>query len=135
MDFREKEETPKKETAGLRAESQLRQWPVQLMLVSPAAPYLKNADLLIAADCVPFAYPNFHEDFLKGKILLVGCPKLDDVGIYAEKLAQIIESSGLKSITYVHMEVPCCFGLVGIIQSAIQASGQKVPLKEVTISI
>lgn len=135
MDFRKKEETPEKETKGSRAESRLRQWPIQLMLVAPSAPYLKNAELLIAADCVPFAYPNFHEDFLKGKILLVGCPKLDDMGIYEEKLTQIIANSGLKSITYVHMEVPCCFGLVGIIQSAILASGIKVPFKEVTVSI
>jgi len=115
--------------------TQLRQWPVQLMLVPPSAPYLNNADILIAADCVPFAYPNFHEDLLKGKALLVGCPKLDDVGIYEEKLTWILKENDVKSITYAHMEVPCCFGLVGIIQSVIQESGKRVPFKEVVISI
>ncbi|MBP7217092.1 MAG: 4Fe-4S ferredoxin, partial [Candidatus Omnitrophica bacterium] len=116
-------------------ESQLRQWPVQLMLVPAYAPYLQNADVLIAADCVPFAYADFHNDLLKGKALLVGCPKLDDVRIYQEKLTQMLEHNTIKSITYAHMEVPCCFGLVGVIKEAIAASGKHVPFHEVTISI
>ena len=135
IDFRKKEETPKKEKAVPQTESQLRQWPVQLMLVPASASYLRNADFLIAADCVPFAYADFHEGLLKGNTLLVGCPKLDDVKIYAEKLVQIFKINDIKSITYAHMEVPCCFGLVGIIQSAIEESGKKVPFKEIVISI
>lgn len=130
-----KEEAPEKEGKFSPAASQLRQWPVQLMLVPPYAPYLQNADLLIAADCVAFAYAGFHEGLLKGKALLVGCPKLDDTGIYEEKLSQIFKNNDIKSVTYAHMEVPCCFGLVGIIQSAIQESGKKIPFKEVTITI
>ncbi|MFA4854733.1 MAG: 4Fe-4S dicluster domain-containing protein [Candidatus Omnitrophota bacterium] len=117
------------------SESRLRQWPVQLMLVPAHAPYLQDAELLIAADCVPFAYADFHEGLLKGKALLIGCPKLDDTGIYEEKLGQILKSNDIKSLTYAHMEVPCCFGLVGIIQSVIQKSGKKIPFKEIIISI
>jgi len=135
MDLRKKEAGPKKEKAGPKAESELRQWPVQLMLVPASAPYLRDADLLIAADCLPFAYANFHGDFLQGKILLIGCPKLDDLGIYEEKLGQIFKINDIKSVTYAHMEVPCCFGLVGIIQTAIGKSGKNVPFQEVVISI
>jgi ferredoxin len=115
--------------------SQLGQWPVQIMLVPPHAPYFKDADLLIAADCVPFAYASFHEDLLKGKILLVGCPKLDDLEFYKGKITQIVKNNGIKSVTYAHMEVPCCFGLVGIIESAISDSGKKIPFIETVISI
>ncbi|MFC1594242.1 ATP-binding protein, partial [Candidatus Omnitrophota bacterium] len=95
--------------------SHLKQWPVQIMLVPPFAPYLNNADVLIAADCVAFAYADFHSDLLKGKALLVGCPKLDDVSVYKEKFIQMLENNTIKSITYAHMEVPCCFGLLPII--------------------
>jgi len=84
---------------------------------------------------VPFAYADFHEDLLKGKVLLVGCPKLDDVQFYAEKIAQILKGNAIKSITYAHMEVPCCFGLVPVVRSAIAASGKDIPFEEVTISI
>jgi len=128
MDFREKEALPgDAERAGHR-ESKLTTWPVQIMLVPPIAPYLNNRDLLIAADCVPFAYADFHQDLLKAKTLLVGCPKLDDIKVYQDKISQIINNNTLKSITYAHMEVPCCFGLVDIIKSAIAASGKKGPL-------
>ena len=122
-------------TPSVKRESQLQQWPVQLMLVPPTAPFFENADLLIAADCVPFAYPSFHEDLLKGKVLLVGCPKLDNIEVYEGKLRQIINERNLKSVTYAHMEVPCCFGLTGIIASLIEESGKKIPFKEVVISI
>lgn len=135
MDFRKKSEPKEKKIDGVVLESQLQQWPVQLMLVPPHAPYFDNADILICADCVPFAYANFHQDLLRGKILLVGCPKLDDLGIYQQKLTRILKDSWIKSVTYAHMEVPCCFGLVGIIQAAIKDSGKKIPFKEVTISI
>ena len=135
MDFRKKEEPRNKEKAISQGESELRQWPVQIMLVPPFAPYLNNADLLIAADCVPFAYPDFHQDLLKDKILLVGCPKLDDTQVYEEKIGQILKENNIKSITYAHMEVPCCFGLVSIIKDAISQSGKNTPFKEVIISI
>ena len=105
------------------------------MLIPAYAPYLNNADLLIAADCVPFAYADFHEDLLKDKTLLVGCPKLDNLEVYQEKLGQILKNNHIKSITYAHMEVPCCFGLVPIIKLAISATGKDVPFKEIVISI
>jgi len=111
------------------------QWPIQIMLVPPFAPFLNDADLLIAADCVGFAYADFHEGLLKGKTLLVGCPKLDDVKLYQEKFNQIFKQNNIKSVSYAHMEVPCCFGLVGIINQAVSDSGKKIPFKEVIISI
>ena len=103
----------------------------------PNAPYFKNADLVIAADCAPFAYANFHQEFLKGdgKALVVGCPKLDDTGAYLQKLTQIAALSHLQSITIVNMEVPCCFGLVRLVQQAISQAGADVPVNVVTISI
>lgn len=117
--------------------SELKQWPVQLHLLNPAAPYFKNADLYVAADCVPFAYGNFHQEFLKGsgKALAIGCPKLDDTDAYLEKMSQIIALGKPKSITIVNMEVPCCFGLVRLVEAALEAAGQNVPVKTVTISI
>jgi ferredoxin len=140
MDFSDED---KKEAACAEEETtsagsrppRLRQWPVQLMLVPPSAPYLKDADLVIAADCVPFAYADFHEDFLKGRALLIGCPKLDDVEFYEKKLATIFEHNDIRSVTCVHMEVPCCFGLVNIVKSAIEASGKVVPFAEVTVGV
>ncbi|PIU40901.1 MAG: 4Fe-4S ferredoxin [Candidatus Omnitrophica bacterium CG07_land_8_20_14_0_80_42_15] len=135
MDLGEKEGTFKKEKSSHKGISRLRQWPVQISLVPVNAPYFKEADLLIAADCVPFAYPDFHDELLKGKILLVGCPKLDDTGAYQEKITQILKSNNIRSATYAHMEVPCCFGLVGVIKTAISGSGKKIPFKEVTVSI
>ena len=119
----------------VKIDSELHQWPVQIHLVPPFAPYLKNADIAIIADCVPFAYPNMHQDFLKGKAVLVGCPKLDDADHYIEKIAQIIEHAQPKSIQIVHMEVPCCFGLIHIINEARKRAGSSVPVEEVTVSI
>jgi NAD-dependent dihydropyrimidine dehydrogenase PreA subunit len=116
-------------------QSELRQWPVQLNLVHPGAPYFEEADLVIAADCVPVAYANFHQEFLKGKAIVIGCPKFDDAQAYLDKLTQIIRLGKPKSITIVNMEVPCCFGLVRIVQLAIEQSGQDVPFKTVTINI
>ena len=116
-------------------ESRLSNWPVQIMLVPTNAPYFKDADILVAVDCVPFAYPEFHEKLLKGKMLLVGCPKLDDLELYKEKITGIVKNNDIKSITYAHMEVPCCFGLVGAIREAIKTSGKDVPFKELVISI
>ena len=115
--------------------SMLSHWPVQLKLVPVNAPYFQNADLLVAADCVPFAYPNFHQDFLKGKAVVVGCPKLDDIQYYKEKLAEIFKTNPIKSVTVPYMEVPCCFGLVKAVEDAIAASGRKIPLKKIKIGI
>lgn len=115
--------------------SQLGQWPVQLRLVPVLAPYFENADLLIAADCVPFAYADFHQQLLKGKILLVGCPKLDDLSLYKDKIIQIIKRNKIRSVTYAHMEVPCCFALLPIIKEAIAATDKKIIFSEVNISI
>jgi hypothetical protein len=105
------------------------------MLVPPTAPYLKNADLLIAADCVPFAYPDFHHDFLKDKILLVGCPKLDDTDFYLQKLTQLFSMNDIKSITIAHMEVPCCFGLVKLVNAAVGNSGKNIPISGYIIGV
>ena len=91
--------------------------------------------MLIAADCVPFTYPDFHDNMLKNKVLAVGCPKLDDVSLYRNKLAEIFRSNNIKSITVVNMEVPCCFGLNRLVQEAMELSGTKIPLKQETISI
>ena len=135
MDFREKEKAVKEEKATVKTESQLKTWPVQLMLVPPFAPYLNNAELLIAADCVPFAYADFHQELLTGKVLLVGCPKLDDIKVYQEKINQILKNNHIQSITYAHMKVPCCFGLINIIKQAISESGKDIPFNEVIISI
>jgi Pyruvate/2-oxoacid:ferredoxin oxidoreductase delta subunit len=115
--------------------SMLSQWPVQLKLVPVNAPYFQNADLLIAADCVPFAYPDFHQDFLRGKALVVGCPKLDDIQYYKEKLTEIFKTNSIKSVTVPYMEVPCCFGLVKATEDAIAASGKKIPFKKIKIGI
>lgn len=115
--------------------SMLSQWPVQLKLVPVNAPYFQDADLLVAADCVPIAYPNFHQDFLKGKAVVVGCPKLDDVQYYKEKLTEIFKANSIKSVTVPHMEVPCCFGLVKATQDAIAASGKRIPFKKIKIGI
>jgi len=134
MDFGNKKEAGNA-VNKVEAESALGNWPVQLMLVPPFAPYLNNADILIAADCVPFAYASFHQELLKEKVLLVGCPKLDNLDIYKEKISRILENNNVKSITYAHMEVPCCFGLVNIIKDAISASGEGVLFKEIIIGI
>ncbi len=115
--------------------SELTQWPVQLSLLPTHGLYFTDAHLLISADCVPFAYANFHQDLLKGKMLIVGCPKLDDLSLYREKLEKIFTNNEIKSVTYAHMEVPCCFGLLPIIKEAIISSGKKIPFADVTITI
>jgi len=113
---------------------EIQNWPVQIKLVPVHAPYFNGADLLIAADCVPFAYPKFHQDLLKGRIVLIGCPKLDDNAFYAEKLGQIIKENDIKSVTVAHMEVPCCFGILQSVEAAIEASGKNIAMKEATIA-
>lgn len=115
--------------------SQLNHWPVQLTLVPVNAPFLKGADVVLTADCVPFTYAGFHRDFLKNNTLLVACPKLDDFEAHLEKLTQILTHSGLKSLTVIHMEVPCCSGLVFMAKKAIEISKKKIPFKDITIGI
>ena len=115
--------------------SQLAQWPVQLHLVPTNAPYFQDADLLIAADCVPFAYGDFHRDFLAGKALVIGCPKLDDNSAYLQKLTELFQRSSIRSITVVRMEVPCCGGIVMAARQALAASGKAIPFKEITVGI
>ena len=132
MDFR----SEKKAAGGSgRQTGQLRQWPVQLTLVSPEAPYFGDSELLVAADCVPFAYPNFHTDFLAGKSLVIGCPKLDDAEYYADKLTEILKKNNVKSITLANMEVPCCFGLQSIVEEAVKRSGKVLPIRQTVITI
>jgi Pyruvate/2-oxoacid:ferredoxin oxidoreductase delta subunit len=115
--------------------SLLSHWPVQLALVPPTAPFLQDADLVLAADCVPFAYVGFHRDFLRERSLLVACPKLNDFETHLKKLTDILRHSQVKSLTVVHMEVACCFGLVNMARQAIRLSGKNIPFKEVTVSI
>lgn len=116
--------------------AELGNWPVQLQLLNPNAPYLKNADLLISADCAPFAYANFHERFLKGKILIILCPKLDKtIDEYVDKLSEIFSKQDIKSISIVHMEVPCCSGIEIIVKRALEKAQKNIIIKDYTISI
>ena len=124
-------ETP---AAPFHLQSQLTNWPVQIKLAPVRAPYFNNARLLIAADCTAYAYANFHQEFLKGKVALIGCPKLDDVD-YSEKLTEIIKSNEIQSVTIVRMEVPCCGGLQNAAIRALQNSGKFIPWQVVTISV
>ncbi len=124
------------EAGGPVAKSQLRQWPVQLHLASPMAPYFQKADVVVAADCTAYAYGNFHQDFIKGKTIVIACPKLDDgQEIYAEKLQALIEDAMINTLTVVTMEVPCCNGLLAMVKQAAAAAKRKVPIKHVVIGI
>ena len=116
-------------------QSALGNWPVQFSLLPINAPYLERASLLMAADCTAFAYPDFHRRFMKGKVAIIGCPKLDDAGMYREKLAKVIQANDIEFIHVVYMEVPCCGGLVRLVQGAVSDSGHKVPVKLTKISI
>jgi Pyruvate/2-oxoacid:ferredoxin oxidoreductase delta subunit len=115
--------------------SQLRQWPVQLRLVSPSAPYFEDADLVLVADCVPFAMGNFHAKLLKEKAIAIACPKLDDTGAYVQKIADILSTAKPKSLSVVHMEVPCCGGLGRMAQAAIELAGSELTINDITISL
>jgi NAD-dependent dihydropyrimidine dehydrogenase PreA subunit len=115
--------------------SELGQWPVQLKLVNPAASYFREADLLVAADCVPFAYADFHRNLLRGRAVAVGCPKLDDAMSCVDKLAEIIRRNNLKTITVAYMEVPCCGGLVSFVREALKRSGREAPVNLVRIAL
>jgi Pyruvate/2-oxoacid:ferredoxin oxidoreductase delta subunit len=115
--------------------SELRNWPVQIHLLPVNAPFFNGAELLIAADCLPFAMGAFHQRLLRGKILAIGCPKLDDSKFYVEKLGQIFANNDIKSITIGYMEVPCCGGLLHVVNKALEASGKKIPIDTVKVSI
>lgn len=121
-------------SAPTQTQSQLRQWPCQIKLVPTSAPFYENANLLIAADCTAYAYANMHQEFMRNKVTIIGCPKLDAVD-YSEKLTEIIKNNNIKSVTIVRMEVPCCGGLEMAAKKAIQASGKFLPWQVVTISI
>ena len=130
ISFEEREAPAYNEAAVLAAK---RQWPVQIKLVPVHAPYFDNANLLVAADCTAYAYGNFHNEFIRNHITLIGCPKLDE-GDYTEKLTQIIEGNNIKSVTVARMEVPCCGGIENAVKQALQASGKFIPWQVVTIS-
>ena len=114
--------------------SALSHWPVQIRLVPPTAPFLKGADLLVAADCVPVAYPYFHRDFIEGKSVLVGCPKFDNAQEYIQRFADIFRTADIKSVTVVVMEVPCCQGMPVIVEKGMEMAGKKIPVEKVVIS-
>lgn len=121
--------------ATVAAASQLRHWPVQLKLVARTAPYFKDANLLLVADCVPVAMADFHQRFLKGRAVSMACPKLDDGHEYVEKLADILRANNVRSLTVVHMEVPCCSGLTRIAREAVAGSGRAMPFEDVTVGL
>ena len=120
-------------TASAPVSSQLRQWPVQIKLVPVNAPYFDGANLLVAADCTAYAYGNFHNEFIRNRITLIGCPKLDE-GDYTEKLTAIIKNNDIKSVTVVRMEVPCCGGIENAVKRALMASGKFIPWRVVTVT-
>ncbi len=122
-------------SVGGEPQAQLGQWPVQLHLVPVDAPYFQDADLLISADCTPFAFADFHRKFLRGRALVVGCPKLDDADAYRRKLAEIFRRNEIRMVEVAYMEVPCCFGLVRLVQTALQDSGKAIPLLLTKIGI
>ncbi|MFA5424702.1 MAG: 4Fe-4S binding protein [Phycisphaerae bacterium] len=126
---------PQSQSPAVPADSQLNNWPVQLKLVPPSAPYLNGADLLLVADCVPFAMGDFHSRFLTGRTVVIGCPKLDDNNFYADKLADILRQNKINSLTVLHMEVPCCSGLTRIATGAIKQSTLQLAFDDVTISL
>lgn len=136
VDNRNEPREPAGGVAPAHVGSELRQWPIQLHLLNPHAPYFQDADLLIAADCVAFSFGNFHPRFLKGKTLVILCPKLDDgIDSYREKLTEIFKDNNIKSVTIAHMEVPCCFGTVQLVEEALKKSGKNIVMKEYTVSL
>lgn len=125
----------KSSPASGSVQCELSQWPIQLHLISPAAPYFKECDLLIAADCTAFALGSFHQDLLKGKKLVIACPKLDETDGYVEKIAELLKNNTVYSLTVVIMEVPCCSGLFRIVQEAVELSGTKMPVKRIVVGL
>jgi hypothetical protein len=135
MDLRNVE-TSTDEATTTRAPSQLRQWPIQLHLVSPQAPYFQGADVLLAADCTAFALGAFHNDYLKGRSLAIACPKLDQgLEVYVQKLTALIEDARINTLTVVMMQVPCCRGLLALASEAVAESSRKIPVKAVVVGL
>ena len=134
QDFRKKEET-KGDESGKR-ESQLGQWPIQLHLVSPMAPYYEKADVLLSADCVAYTVGDFHKDYLKGKSIAIACPKLDEgQDEYVEKIKSLIDDAKINTLTVMTMQVPCCAGLVAIARQALESAKRKIPIKSIVVSL
>ncbi len=135
LDFKEKDDKITEETIGT-VESQLRQWPIQLHLISPTAPYYQESDVLLAADCVAYALGDFHRQFLKEKSIAIACPKLDEgQQIYLDKIKSWFEDAKINTLTVMIMQVPCCTGLLQLAQQATQASQRKVPLKCLVVGL
>ncbi len=138
MDFSKDENERQEVQAGaeVKVESQLRQWPIQLHLIQPTAPYYQKKDVLLSADCVAFAIGNFHNEFLKGKSLAIACPKLDEgQEIYMEKIKSWFEDAEINTLTVMIMQVPCCSGLLYLAQQAVAQSKRKVPIKSLVVSL
>ncbi|NLI81212.1 MAG: 4Fe-4S binding protein [Deltaproteobacteria bacterium] len=125
----------RRESPTERCDSALSHWPVQLNLIPASAPFLKGADLLVAADCTVLACPNFHRDFLKGKVVVMGCPKLDKAEEYLKKFTEIFKLSGIRSLMVLEMEVPCCAAMASIVKRSLEAAGKEIPLEEVVIGV
>ena len=133
-DFRDKDKETKEES-GKRL-SQLRQWPIQLHLVSPEAPYYQKADVLLSADCVAYSVGDFHKDYLNGKSIAIACPKLDEgQDVYIEKIKSFIDDAKINTLTVMTMQVPCCGGLVSMAQQALQSAKRKIPVKSIVVSL
>jgi len=135
VDFSGKVSAPQTTEAAVEEKPELQNWPIQLKLAATTAPYFKDADLLMAADCTAFSAINFHGRFIKGKKVLIGCPKLDDSQFYYEKLTEIFRENSIKSVTVVRMEVPCCGGLAYVTRQAIKQSGMDIPYQEIVIGV
>ena len=134
MDFREKHKEVKEETG--KRQSQLRQWPIQLHLVSPTAPYYQGQDVILTADCVAYALGDFHKDYLKGKAIAIACPKLDESqNVYMEKIKSWLEDAKINTLTVMIMQVPCCMGLLSLAKQAVENSKRKVPIKSIVVSL
>jgi Pyruvate/2-oxoacid:ferredoxin oxidoreductase delta subunit len=125
---------PRFDLTGAKSDTSLSHWPIQIRLVPAQAPFLKNADLLVAADCVPVAYPHFHRDFLADKVIMMGCPKFDDVNGYIQKFVEVFQEAKPKSIKLAIMEVPCCAGMRMIVKEALKQTGQDIPMEEVVVT-
>ncbi|MBS7623411.1 4Fe-4S binding protein [Candidatus Bathyarchaeota archaeon] len=129
-------EESSRDEAGLGvSKSELKHWPIKVRLVPPTAPHYQDSELLIAADCAAFTTGEFHREFLKGRVLIIGCPKFDDMSYYREKLKEILRLNEVKSVVIVNMEVPCCFGLHHVTMEAIQRSGKALPLKQTVLTV
>lgn len=134
VDLREK--GSQEDAQSMKIASQLRQWPIQMHLISPMAPYFQKADVVLAADCVAYAFGNFHNDYLKGKAIGIACPKLDsEQEVYVEKIKNWIEDAKINTLTILIMQVPCCSGLVSMAQKAAQSANRKVPIKYIVLSL